>query len=290
MLKLTVRKAPSKSTRRSVAPKSAAQKTMTGIKTPIYQARIISFLNDFNAYLTQRRSQYGANDIVYKRLNKIHSTLTREMKKKQFITPVFARSWIALTPAFHGVTTIPVSVKSNISKLAAHIREQVRKDVVVFLGNFKTTLSAWQAELSKLDKEVVSNITKARRSKVQLAIDPTLKRRFLTVNRNFSTFKSKWYKHLNFLSTHGNKSIQLQVSGLKKQMELLQKSLKKNQTIINRYAKTVKPKVGYKKVHLLTASHVNGVESKGKKFAAELDERRQHVLHFIDQLKAVKQF
>lgn len=288
MLRPAVRRAPSKTARRSIGRITKAKRAQ-GYKTPVYQAKITSFLNDIDHFLTQRRRQYGANDAVYKRLNKVYSALTREMRKKNFLNPTFVRQWKQLSPAFRGVASAPASVKSNIIKIARHIREQVKKDVVVVLNILKSTVTQMQKELTKLDKELTSHVAKNRRdSKVQLTIDPSLRKRYLTINSNFNRFKTRWNKQLNFLNTHGDKNIQTQVKALKNQIETLQKSFKKHQTVINRFKKPLK--AGYRKENLINSNHVHNIESKWNTFTIEFDSKKPLVVNHIERLKAVKQF
>lgn len=297
MLRQAVRKVPGETVRRPATRVVKAHKTVKkaspatlALATPLFVPRIKLFINNLGAYVAQRKKLFTTNDPVYKRLNTIHSSLVRELKKKNIMTPNMAKEMKKLTPALRGVTKLPANVKGQVGKLAIFIRQQVNKDVLGFIAKSKTLLMPMNNELVKLEKQMLAQIKMTSTSNIQLKVDPALIKRFNALNTTLTCYRTKWFKRLNTISLHGNKQVQGQVKLLKKQIDDMQKCLKRNITIAKRYAKVVKPRKGMKIGKLYTASQMKTLESKMKLIDSTCESFRMKVEHFWDHLKAIKIF
>lgn len=314
MVRLAVRKTPSRSMRSSIKSK-AAMKTRTPAKkstvkksaakkhtaakkksvkqtkfAPVYIPRIKTLMNNLNSFILQRKKIYGAGDPVAKRLQTIQTALGKEMRKANVVNPYLAKSIRGITPSLRGVSNVPKAIRMNAPKLAKFIQEQVRKDVLKFITMMKSTLSPMQTELKKLEAQLNNHVKLAKSKKIQLKSDAALWRRFNTLNNNITKFRTKWFKRLNSIKMHGNKNIQTAVNQLKKQIDELQKSVRRNLTILKRYSKATKLKKGYKWQQILTAAQTKAFESKYNQINTSLEKFRIQVEQYLNQLKAVKLF
>ena len=183
---------------------------------------------------------------------------------------------------------MPKVLRISTPKLLRFIRDYVRRDVIKFITKLKTTIAPLQTEFKRLELYFQRELKRVKSNRIQYKIDPKIKSRFNTLNNNITKFKTKWYKRLNTLALYGNKNVQSAVKALKKQVDELQKSVRRNLTIINRYAKRVKPKKGYKIRPLFSANQVKIFESKWNRFNIDLEKYRTQVEYFFDQLKAIK--
>lgn len=299
MLRQAVRKAPRKIVRshvsrvnktRKIDKEAGSLSSSSAIATPIFIPRIKQFINNLGTFVAQRKKDFTTSDPIYKRLNTIHTSLVRETKKKNILNPNTAKNLKKLTPALRGVTKLPANVKGQVGKLAIFVRREVNKDVLALMKKFKGMIAPMQTELNKLEIQLQAHIKKTRNNNIQLKIDPSIKKRFNAINTNFNRYRTKWYKRLETIHTHGNRQVQAQVKSLKKQIDDLQKSLKRNMTIVNRYAKSVKPRKGFKTELMMNANHVKILESKWKNIDTECEKFRIKVEHIWDHLKAVKLF
>lgn len=295
MLRQAVRKAPRKSVRkpikRAAAKKRvAAKKTSSPITSPIFEARLKTFVNNFGAFVTQRKQHFTTKDPIYKRLNAIHTSLTAELRKNNILNPVSAKHLKALTPALRGITKLPANVKGQVGKLMNFIRAQVNKDVLALMKHFKGLLTPMQNELNKLNTRLMADIKKANTQKIQWKVDPALRTRINAMNTRLNRYRTKWFNRLNKINLHGNAQVKAQVKSLKNQIDEIQKTLKKNQTIISRYAKQPKARKGFKTQVLMTANQMKVLESKMNNIDTVCEKARMKVEHFWDQLKAIKLF
>lgn len=145
-------------------------------------------------------------------------------------------------------------------------------------------------EFKKIEQQLNHDIKRAKTGKIQWKVDSALSRRFNTLNNNLSKFKTKWLKRWNSLMTYGNPQVKSAINKMKRQLDELQKASRRNMTLINRYAKTVKPQKGFKTQILFGASHLNPLESRFKMLEKECETYRMKAQQFVDQLKAVKVF
>ena len=295
MLRQAVRKSPRKTvrkpTKRTAAKKStAAKSTSTTVNTSTYLTRLKTFVDNLGSYVEQRKKNFSTKDPVHKKLHAIHSSLQRELKKKNAINPSTAKHLKALTPALRGVTKLPANVKGQVGKLMNFIRSEVNKEVMAQMKQFNSLITPMHDELSKLNKSLEADIKKVKNQKIQLKIDSSIKRRISALNTQMNRFKSKWFNRLNKINLHGNNQIKTQVKALKKKIEETQKLLGKNQTIVNRYAKTPKASKEQKTQILMKAGQVQSLESKMKNIDTTFEKSRIQFEHFCEQLKAVKMF
>ncbi|MFQ5754419.1 MAG: hypothetical protein ACE5HI_20770 [bacterium] len=274
---------------RKAAPKRKAKKRASKVvKAPIFVPRINSLLNNMHAFAKQRKQKYGAKDTVAKKLHTIHVAIGREMRKANIINPHMAKTLGQISGSLKGVPNVPQVLRISTPKLLRFIRDYVRKDVIKCIAKLKTMITPLQTEFKKLELYFQRELKKVKLNRIQYKVDPKIKSKFHTLNNNITKFKTKWYKRLNTLALYGNKNVQYAVKDLKKQVDDLQKSVRRNLTIINRYAKRVKPKAGHKTRHLFTAGQVRTFESKWNRFNIDLEKYRTQVEHFFDQLKAIK--
>lgn len=308
MVRLAVRKkTPSRSARYSVKrtiPKRTAATKKTAVKrkvakrkaakkaviVPIFVPRIKTLMNNLNTFTIRRKKLFGPSDPVAKRLQTIHTAIGKELRKANVINLNMAKCLKNITPSIRGVSNVPPAIRMNAPKLAKFIRECVRKDVIKFITMMKTTLSPMQTELKKLEMQLNKHVKLAKSKKLQLKVDHALKRRFNTLNNNITKFRTKWFKRLNGLNLHGNRNVQIAVNQLKKQVDELHKTVRKNLTILNRYGKAAKLKKGFKMQQILTAAQTKAFESKYNRINTDLEKFRMHVERYFDQLKAVKLF
>lgn len=295
MLRQAVRKAPRKSVRkpikRAAAKKRvAAKKTSTPITTPIFAARMKTFVNNLGKFVDQRKKNFTMKDPIYKRLNAIHTKLNSELRKKNILNPMSAKHLKSLTPALRGVSKLPANVKGQVGKLMNFIRAQVNKDVLAMIKYFKGLLTPFQTELNKMNRSLMADIKKANAKKIQWKVDPSMKTRINAINTRLNRYRTKWFNRLNKINLHGNAQVKAQVKSLKKQIDEIQKTLKKNQTIISRYAKNPKARKGYNTKFLMTANQMKALESKMNNIDTVCEKARMKVEHFWDQLKAIKMF
>jgi hypothetical protein len=271
------------------APKKKAKKTASkAANTPVFAPRINALLNNVHAFAKQRKQKHGAKDTVANKLSVIHTAIGREMKKANMINPEMAKKLGQINLSLKGVPNVPNTLRISAPKLSRFIRDYVRKDVVAFIAKMKTIIAPMHTEFKKLETYFQKELKKIGANHIQYKIDPKIKSRFNTLNNNIAKFKVKWYKRLNTLALHGDKNVQHAVKSLKTQVDDLQKSVKRNLTIINRYAKRIKPRAGYKTQSLLSAGQTNTLESKWNHFNADAEKYRIKVEHFFDQLKAIK--
>ncbi len=297
MLRQAVRKAPRKTVRRPASRVVKARKTVKKASTasstnatPIFVPRIKLFIKNLGAFVAQRKKHFTTKDPIYKRLNTIHSSLVSEMKKKNILNPNMAKGLKKVTPALRGVTKLPANVKGQVGKLAIFIRQQVNKDVLGLIAQFKSWLTPMSNELTKLEKQMLAQIKKSKSSNIQFKVDPALIKRFNAINTQLTRYRTKWFKRLNTINLHGNKQVQSQVKILKKQIDEMQKCLKRNITIAKRYSKAVKPRKGWKTGTLYTATQLKTLESKWKNIDTTCEKFRVEVENFWDHLKAIKLF
>jgi hypothetical protein len=291
MLRQAVRKTPRKPVRKPVKQAAkAAQKTPTTATTQSFTPRITSFVNHLGSFVEQRKKQTSTKDPIYKRLSTIHSGLKKELKKKNILNPTTAKHIKSLTPALRGVTKLPANIKGQAGKLMNFIRAEVNKDVLAFVAQFKTMLMPFQKELSKLEKELNANVKKAQSGKIQWKMDPSVKQHMNALNSHFTRYKKKWLARLSKINLNSNKQVQAQVKGLKKLIDDVQKSISRNQTIVNRYAKSVKPRAGYKTQALMNVNEIKPLESNLKNIDTACEKYRMKAEYFVDQLKAIKLF
>ncbi len=274
-----------KAIKRKVAKKRAVKRA---VLTPIFAPRVKSLMNNLESLSKKRKKLHGPKDPVAKKLHSIQIAIGKELKKANAINQNMAKSLKSISPSIRGIKNVPQSIRMNAPKLAKFLREHVRRDVIKFLNGMKITLSPMQTELKRLELQLKRDLKKLKSNKIQFKVDPKLKGRFNTLNNNISKFKTKWNKRLNMLITHGNRNVQIAAKALKKQLDDMQKTLKRNLTIINRYAKSAKKKAGYKTQHLFTASQAKNFETKWNRMNKDLEQFRTKVEHFFDQLKAVK--
>lgn len=128
----------------------------------------------------------------------------------------------------------------------------------------------------------------SRNGKVRCKVDPALRTRFNALNRRFSNFKTQWNGKLNKLQFHGNAAVRQSVTMVKKQLDQIQMLIRKNLTILNRYAKVSKPVHGKVAKPIFTAGQVNGFETRFNRITLDLGKCRNQVDWFFDGLKAVK--
>lgn len=295
MLRQAVRKAPRKTVRkpikRAAAKKRvAAKKTSTPITTPIFAARMKTFVNNLGSFVDQRKKHFTTKDPIYKRLNAIHTNLNRELKKKNILNPTAAKHLKSLTPALRSVTKLPANIKGQVGKLMNFIRAQVNKDVLALLNHFKGLLTPLQTELNKLNLRLLADIKSANTKKILWKVDPSLRTRINAINTRLNRYRTKWFNRLNKINLHGNAQVKAQVKALKKQIDEIQSTLKKNQTIISRYAKQPKARKGFKIQALMNANQMKTLESKMNNIDTVCEKARIKVEHFWDQLKAIKLF
>lgn len=295
MLRQAVRKAPRKSVRkpikRAAAKKRvAAKRTSTPNTTPIFAARMKTFVNNLGKFVDQRKKHFTTKDPIYKRLNAIHTKLTSELKKKNILNPMSAKHLKSLTPALRGVSKLPANVKGQVGKLMIFIRAQVNKDVLALMKHFKGLLTPLQTELNKLNTRLLADIKKANAKKIQWKVDPSLRTRINAINTRLNRYRTKWFNRLNKVNLHGNAQVKAQVRALKKQIDEIQRTLRKNQTIISRYAKKPKARKGFTTKALMTAGQMKTLESKMNNIDTVSEKARMKVEHFWDQLKAIKLF
>jgi len=296
MLRQAVRKSPRKKVvrkpvKRAAAKKStAAKKTTSAIKKSLFIPRIETFVKNLGSFVDQRKKHFTTKDPVYKRLHAIHTSLQQELRKNNILNPSSAKHLKAVTPALRGVTKLPANVKGQVGKLMNFIRAQVNKDVLMMIRQFNSHLTPLHTELNKMHRSLEAGIKKAKTQKIQWKVDPSMKRRISALNTHLNRYRTKWFNRLNKMNLHGNAQIKTQVKALKKKIDEAQKLLRKNQTIINRYAKTPKTRKGYKTQFLMNATQMKALESKMKAIDTTCEKARMQVEHFWDQLKAVKMF
>lgn len=256
----------------------------------IFLPRIESLLKNLQTYSNQRKRQHGASDNVAKKLQIIHTAVGREIRKKNIINLGMAKNLNQILLSLRGVPNVPQALRHSIPKLTQFLRDNVRKDVTGFINEMKKILTPLQNDCKKLEAQLQKELKLTKKQHIQCKIDPSLKRRFNTLSNNLSKLKSMWFKHLNKISLHGNKNIQTVVKGLKRELEDLQKHVKKNLTIINRYAKPLKLRAGHKAQLLFTAEQMKNLESKWNHTQADLKKNHINCEHLCEQLKAIKLF
>ncbi len=295
MLRQAIRKAPRKTVGKSIKrtaskKRTAANKAAATSTTSFYIPKMKTFINNLGSFIAQRKKEFSANDPICKRLNTIHTALLRELKKTNPLNAVSAKHMKALVPSLRGVSKLPSNIKGQIGKLLIFIRSQVNKDVLALIKNFKSLLNPLQTELNKINKNLSADIKKAATKHIQWKIDPVLKKRINALNASFNRYRTKWFNRLNKMNLYGNTQIKSQVNSLKNQINEIQKLLKTNQTIVNRYAKTPKPRKGFKTQFLMNANQMKTIESKVDNIETACENVRMKVEHFWDQLKAIKLF
>lgn len=280
-----------KPTKRATAKKSTANKsTSTSTNQQSFIPKIKTFVDNLGSYVEQRKKNFSTQDSVYKRLHGIHSSLQRELKKKNALNPTTAKQLKSLTPALRGVSKLPANVKGQVGKLTNSIRAQVNKDVMAMIKKFNSQLTPLHNELSKLNSRIESDIKKANTQKIQWKVEPSLKKRISSLNTQMNRFRSKWFNRLNKINLHGNAQIKNQVKSLKKKIDDTQKLLKKNQKMIERYARMPKSQPLQKTKVLVSASQIKSLESKMNNIDKTCEKSRMETDHFVEQLKAVKMF
>ncbi|NGX43447.1 MAG: hypothetical protein K940chlam7_01744 [Chlamydiae bacterium] len=297
MVRLATRKAPQKKARYSVAKKSATAKKAVrttkakkvakkAVVTPvIIVPRFNTLLKNLNSFAVIRKRKYGAKDAVARRLITIHTALGHEIRKANIINPNTAKFMKQIPVSLKGVSGVPAALRVDLPKFKSYIRDYVKKDVIAFINYAKKMIVPIQSDFVKLESLLKRNL---KTKKVLWKVDPAIKRRFITLNTNLIKFKTLWFKRLNTLALNGDNNVKIAVKALKKQIDQYHVIVRKNLAIINRYAKVVKPKAGYKIQPLFTAAQVNAFESKWKHFYADLEKNRIKVEYFFDQLKAIK--
>ncbi len=298
MTRLSVRrKAPIKKVHRTIKRAKPAKK-IVAVKArkktvgtmPIYVPRIKTFLSTLNAFCIIRKKKFGAKDTLAKKLHLCHTSVLRECKKLNIVNPSMTKSFCRIKTCLKGVANVPNGIRMTYPKLIIFIRECVKRDVVGSLTLLKRTYTPMFTEMKKLETYFNTQLKTYKGKKVQFRIDPLLKRKHLAFCNTIAKFRTTWFKRLNTLALHGDKSLKANINLIKKHIDEVYKVSRRNQTIINRYGKAFKARKGYKAHVLFTTKTFHLIENKWKVFYKVWDTLRIKVDNFCDQLKAIKLF
>lgn len=287
-VRYSVRKAAAPAYRRAAAKRRRAA-TVWAV-SPIFVARVKSFLNTLHTYQTQRRHQYGANDAVARKLQSCHTAINGELRKVNPLNPNLSKCFKQISMTLRGVPNVPASVRTGLHTLPRMLRNNVNTDIARFLNKFKLFFLPMQTELRRLESQLHRQMARTRSGSIKFKIDPALKRRFVTLNNDIARFKTKWAKRLNGITLNGNKIMYTAVNMIKKQIDMLHKECRKSIAILKRKNKAIVPSTRRNAAHLITAGQVNTVENKWNYIERQLEKYRIPVDQFIVRLKAVKMF
>lgn len=278
-----------KITKKTVAKKAVSKKA-TEVKASVYAPKIQTLLGTIEGYVAQRRKAKGPQDLVAKRLHAISTQLESHLSKANAINPDFAKNLVKVNPSLRGIANVPQTLRSGPQKLSKYLREHVRKNVMNFLNNAKRSLAPIHSELKKLETQFNRQVKAGKGKKIQFRVDPSISKKFAQINSNITRFRNTWGKHLSTLALHGNAQMKTSVRAIKKQMDEIQKLIQRNVTIMNRYTKAAARKAGYRVQQLANNNHVKAVETRFNNIHNELESAKAQVLHYFDQLKAIKLF
>ncbi|MGA8165419.1 MAG: hypothetical protein WB791_10460 [Waddliaceae bacterium] len=305
MPRLAVTKQPSKSRRyavRKVAPKKArvAKKASPAKSTrrepqtltkPMHLARIETLLDHLKTYANERLEQLDPSDKIAKKLQQLHTAISREMKKKNAINPQLAKHLKQIASSLKGASKVPAALRNHAPKLKSFLREQVKKDVTNYINTMKKSITSLQKEFTTLENKLKQEVKNGKTHHIQFKADPAILRKKMALKNNFAQFKNKWYKRLNPLILQAPKNMQQSIRTFKKQMEDLQKTCQRTCTLVSRYAKPIKkPKPGFHSQTLFTQAQAIAMENKISQFQKNLESQAPLSNHFLEQLKAIKQF
>lgn len=275
---------------RPVAKKKIEKVKMVSAQKPIYYTKIENYVKLLDHYVAARQKQFGPNDPVAKRLHNIRMTVSQELRKAHFLNQKLTQSLKKQNTAWRGVTNVPKSLKTNWTSLQRFLKDQINKEVINHINNTKNLVSSWCKEMKSLEASFTKQSKVATKQKCQLKIDPSTKKRFISMQNQANKYKSMWTKRLNSIALHGNKNIKNAINSLKKQMDEMMKCSKKCGTFFNKYSTAEKAKKGFQKKALFTAAQMQALETKYKQHHAACEKGRQQADLFKEWLKATKVF
>lgn len=302
MVRLAVRRTTTRSNRsaavgaratglRSLAKGSAASKVAVKIALTNQAeiAKVKAILNPLNDFIKMRKRNYGANDMVAKKMQTISTALNKELRKKFIFNATFAKHLNQLTPTLRGVTNVPQNLKNNILNLKKFIKTHANSQVMEFNNHMKKLGLLMIVELKKLQMEFAKEIARARNTNTFPHVNPMIKQRFLALQRQFIAFKTYWVKHLTKFRLHSSKELQSSLNQIKSLMEDKQREFNRNLIILNRYAKTARG--SNKKLHpIFSPGILRALEWKWEQIKNETNKFKPHMPRYHEQLKVAKQF
>jgi hypothetical protein len=305
MVRLATRRAPSRTARygvgrartmklqnlrRAALKKKAVSRKAKTAKMPIEVTKVKAMTNSLNDFIRLRKRNYGANDVVAKRLQTINTAIGREIRKSNFINPTFARQLNALAPALRGVPNVPANLRNNVNTIKKFLKAHSHKGITSSHTKMSKMITPFHAELKRLDTQLNSQIRRAKGLNAQPRVNPILKQRFSALQRKFNTFKSHWVQNLNKQRMHGTRSMNSSSNQIKKNLEEMNRSLNKNLNLLNRYAKTNRNQIGSKGHHIINANSMKNLEAKWNPVTKEHVNFKRDMPRHLDRLRTTKHF
>lgn len=302
MPRLTTRKQPSK-TRRYPISKTTIKKTSSTkkIKTttkpkakkqtkPIYITKIETLLGYMKTHANSRQKTFNYNDKVAKKLNQLYVSINQEIKKKNPINSNLAKYLKQISVSLKGASKVPVTLRNNAPKLRSFLRELVKKDVTNYINTLKKSVESLQKEFTAMENKLKKEVGKAKTSRIQFKVDPSILRKEIALKNKFYQIRTKWFKRFNPMIQQAPKNIQQSIKTLKKQIETLEKTCQRTCNLVSRYAKPIKKsKPGFRSLTLFTKVQAKTMENKINQFQKNLENQASQSLEFIEQLRAIKQ-
>lgn len=170
------------------------------------------------------------------------------------------------------------------SKLKTH--SKASHTVPSFIGEFKKSMTPMLSELNRSEMNLKKLVKSAKSNKWILKTESTIQRRFHTLSTQMAKFKTTWFAKWNSFNRYANKQTQSAVRQLKSEIETVRKSIKRNLTILNRYAKARAKKAGWKTHSTFSSIQMRSLEQKFHSIQTHSSKYRLKMEQTLKQMKA----
>lgn len=266
---------------RRVASKKMTQKASTYNVMPID-----NLLKQLRTFAHSRVARYGRSDMISRNILRHSNQVRVQLRKINVVNPLLAKHLQRITLSIRGVSNLPKSVRSNLSRIYRSLKTTVKKDIKSYVQSLRKGFVMIQKDVYKLNAYLKRAYSTSRKGKVWYKVDPSIKRQLISLEKKASTFKTKWDQRLNRLATLGGSQFKAGVKSVKKEIDSLKKMIHQNNQMI---AKTTRShKKGAKPRTLIAKSKFSTHAKAWMKQEKTIDQNRAKLTHYYDQLKAIR--
>ena len=295
MSRLATRKATRKisGTKRKFASfKNSRKAKNVSPQNKAYISTIDNFLNNIRTVAKKQAYYKNANPAVARRLTVSATGAKGQLRKTNVVNPNLGRHLNNIRYSLRSAKNVSPSVRGQLPRIYRHLREGVKKDVLFFLGTLNREIHAMTYDLTKWETALTRKYASVKAGKKRYKIDPSIKRRFVSIETRWATFKTKWGKLLTSLATYGHGQVKSSVRMIKKEFERLQKVIRADKTLVRSIVRlSASKKFGRTPYqYLITKAEWNKFYRKWSKKYENCQKWRKDVVAHRDQLRAIKVF